>query len=113
MLKDTDFNLRSLENDVQIPATLITDYQAGSENSVPLLYQSGYLTIKKFDRKFNEYTLGFPNDEVKYGFIMRLIPAYMSGREMASDFSTGNFIRDLQAGNVEGFMTRLQSFFST
>jgi Holliday junction resolvase-like predicted endonuclease len=112
MLKDIDFNLSSLENDVQIPADLITDYQAGNENPVPLLYQSGYLTIKNYDRTFNEYTLGFPNDEVKYGFIQRLIPAYMSGREMSSDFSVGNFIRDLQAGNVDGFMTRLQSFFS-
>jgi hypothetical protein len=105
--------LRSLENDVQIPADLITDYQAENEDPIPLLYQSGYLTIKKFDKTFNEYTLGFPNNEVKYGFIVRLIPAYMSGREMSSDFSTGNFIRDLQAGNVDRFMTRLQSFFSS
>ncbi|MCL1942848.1 MAG: ATP-binding protein [Candidatus Azobacteroides sp.] len=113
MLKDIDFNLKSLENDVQIPADLITDYQAGSGNPVPLLYQSGYLTVKKYDKEFNEYTLGFPNNEVKYGFIKRLIPAYMSGREMSGDFSTGNFIRDLRAGNTDGFMTRLQSFFSS
>ncbi|MDR2969485.1 MAG: ATP-binding protein [Tannerellaceae bacterium] len=112
-LKNVDFNLRSLENDVMIPANLMTDYQAGSNNPVPLLYQSGYLTIKKYDRRFNGYILGFPNDEVKYGFILRLIPAWMSGREMISDFFIGNFIRDLQAGNVDGFMTRLQSFFSS
>jgi hypothetical protein len=113
LLKDADFNLKSLENDVQIPANLITDYQAGNENPVPILYQSGYLTIKKYDKEFNEYTLGFPNDEVKYGFMLRLIPAWMSGREMASDFSISHFVRDLRAGNVDGFMTRLQSFFSS
>jgi Holliday junction resolvase-like predicted endonuclease len=112
MLKNKDFNLESLENDMQMPADLITDYQLEYENPVPLLYQSGYLTIKDYDREFNEYTLGFPNDEVKYGFIRRLIPAYMAGREMSSDFSIGNFIRDLRANNVDGFMTRLQAFFA-
>jgi hypothetical protein len=112
MLKNIDFNLRSLENDVQIPADLMTDYKIGDENPIPILYQSGYLTIKKYDKEFNGYTLGFPNDEVKYGFIKRLIPAYMPGREMSSEFYIGNFIRDLRAGNVDGFMTRLQSFFS-
>ncbi|MDR1631781.1 MAG: ATP-binding protein [Dysgonamonadaceae bacterium] len=111
MLRDIDFNVRSLENDVQMPSDLITDYQAGDENPVPILYQSGYLTIKRYDREFNEYTLGFPNEEVKYGFIRRLIPAYMPGREMSNDFSISHFIRDLRACNVDGFMTRLRAFF--
>jgi hypothetical protein len=112
MLKNIDFNLTSLENDVQMPADLITDYQVGNKNPVPILYQSGYLTIKKYDREFNEYTLGFPNEEVKYGFIKRLVPAYIPDREMSTEFSVGNFIRNLRAGNVDGFMTRLQAFFS-
>ena len=112
MLKDNDFNLRSLENDVQIPADLITSYQAGDENPVPLLYQSGYLTIKRYDKEFDGYTLGFPNDEVKYGFMKRLIPVYLPRREMSGDFYVGNFIRDLRAGNVDGFMIRLKAFFS-
>ncbi|GHV29389.1 ATPase AAA [Bacteroidia bacterium] len=112
MLKDIDYNLKSLENDVQIPVDLITNYQAEYGNPIPLLYQSGYLTIKKYDNEFNEYTLGFPNNEVKYGFIRRLIPAYMSGKEMSSDFSIGNFIRDLRANDVDGFMNRLKAFFA-
>jgi hypothetical protein len=112
MLKNIDFDMKSLESDVQMPVEMITDYQAGDENPIPILYQSGYLTIKKYDGEFHEYTLGFPNDEVKYGFIKRLIPAYIPKREMSSEFSVGNFIRDLRADNVDGFMTRLQAFFS-
>ena len=112
MLKDIDFDLKSLENDVRMPEDIMTDYKVGDENPVPVLYQSGYLTIKNYDRKFKEYTLGFPNNEVKYGFIRRLVPAYLPKRDMSSEFSIGNFIRDLEAGNVDGFMTRLQSFFS-
>jgi hypothetical protein len=112
MLKNIDFDLKSLENDIQMPVDMMTDYKAGDENPIPILYQSGYLTIKKYDRKFNGYTLGFPNDEVKYGFIKRLIPAYIRGREMSNEFYIGNFIRDLEAGNVDGFMARLKAFFS-
>ena len=41
-----------------------------------MIYQSGYLTIKNFDKSLNLYTLGFPNDEVKYGFFKFLIPYY-------------------------------------
>ena len=112
MLKDIDFDLKSLENDVRMPEDIMTDYKVGDENPVPVLYQSGYLTIKKYDRKFKEYTLGFPNNEVKYGFIRRLVPAYLPKRDMSREFTVGNFIRDLRAGNVDGFMTRLQAFFS-
>jgi Holliday junction resolvase-like predicted endonuclease len=112
MLKDIDFDLKSLENDVQMPEDMITNYKVGDKDPIPILYQSGYLTIKKYDREFREYTLGFPNNEVKYGFIRRLIPAYVPRREMSSEFSISNFIRDLRVGNVNGFMTRLQAFFS-
>jgi hypothetical protein len=112
MLKNIDFNMENLENDVQMPADLIMDYQVENENPIPLLYQTGYLTIKNYEKEFDEYTLGFPNDEVKYGFIKRLIPAYMPNREMSNEFSIGNFIRDLRAGDVDKFMTRLQTFFS-
>ena len=112
MLKDMDFDLKSLENDVQMSVDSMADYRMEHGNPVPILYQSGYLTIKKYDGKFNEYTLGFPNNEVKYGFIRHLIPVYMQGRDMSQEFTVGNFIRDLMAGNVDGFMTRLKAFFS-
>ena len=45
---------------------------------VPLLYQTGYLTIVAFDPVGREYTLAFPNEEVKYGFVECLIPEYVS-----------------------------------
>jgi hypothetical protein len=112
MLKDRDFDIRSLENDVKIPAQRIADYRVGSENPVPLLYQSGYLTIKSYDALFDEYTLGFPNEEVKYGFLNELLPVYMPEKDVLSEFYVAKFIRDLLAGNVEGFMNRLCAFFA-
>jgi hypothetical protein len=112
MLKDIDFDVKIMENNLHFPVRSITDYQAGNRNPVSLLYQSGYLTIKGYDALLNEYTLGYPNEEVKYGFMNNLLPAFMPDKDVLGEFSIGNFIRDLMAGNVDGFMTRLQAFFS-
>ena len=43
----------------------IDDYRAGATSIVPLLYQSGYLTIKSYDRNMDTYTLGFPNEGMR------------------------------------------------
>jgi len=112
MLKDIDFDLKSLEKDVKIPADAIDKYRVGSGNPVPLLYQSGYLTIKGYDARFNKYILGFPNEEVKYGFLYELLPVYMPKTDILTEFFAGDFIEDLQERNVEGFMIRLKAFFA-
>jgi hypothetical protein len=112
MLKNIDFDISSLEGDVKIPVQSVSDYRAGSRNPVPLLYQSGYLTIKGYDALFNEYILGFPNEEVKYGFLNELLPAYMPEKDTLGEFYSANFIRDLLSGSVESFMHRLSAFFA-
>jgi hypothetical protein len=112
MLKDLNFNIESLENDVKVPVHSITDYRAEYKNPVPLLYQSGYLTIKSYNERFNSYTLGFPNEEVKYGFFNELLPVYIPEKDIHSEFYVEYFIEDLLANNVEGFMIRLKAFFA-
>jgi hypothetical protein len=112
MLKAVDFDIPKLENDVKIPADSIMDYRADNSDPVPVLYQSGYLTVRDYDGMLDEYTLGFPNEEVKYGFFRELMPVYMPGKNTQSEFSGRQFIRDLWALDVEGFMTRLKAFFA-
>jgi hypothetical protein len=112
MLKDLNFDIKSLDNDVRIAARSIADYHAEYEDPVPLLYQSGYLTIKDYDDIFKDYILGFPNEEVKYGFFNELLPVYMSGKNMPGEFSITRFVKDLCENNVEGFMTRMRAFFA-
>jgi len=112
MLKNIDFDVSYLEKDVKIPSRAISEYRVDGNNPTTLLYQSGYLTIKDYDAQLNEYTLGFPNEEVKYGFLYELLPVYMPKTDILSEFYVGHFIRDLQAGNVENFMTRLKAFFA-
>ena len=55
-------------------------------NPIPLIYQSGYLTIKGYDEEFGVYRLGFPNREVEEGFIKYLMPFYTSVDKVESTF---------------------------
>jgi hypothetical protein len=112
MLKDIDFDIKSMENDIRMSADSIADYRIEYEDPLPLLYQSGYLTIKDYDAMLDEYILGFPNGEVKYGFFNELLPVYMPGKNMRGEFRVTNFVRDLWANDVDGFMTRMRAFFA-
>ena len=58
-------------------------------NALPLLYQSGYITIKKYDKLWEKYTLGFPNNEVRVGLTENLLPDYA----YADDYKNSSFIR--------------------
>jgi hypothetical protein len=101
-----------LENNITISADSIVKYRAESRNPTPLLYQSGYLTIKDYNAMFNQYILGFPNEEVKYGFFEELLYVYMPEEDMQGEFYVANFVQDLLANDVDGFMTRLKAFFA-
>ena len=81
-------------------------------NPVPILYQSGYLTIKGFDSRFRTYTLGFPNLEVEEGFIRFLLPFYSNTSKSDSAFEIVHFVHEVESGNTDAFMRRLQSFFA-
>jgi hypothetical protein len=111
-LQKTDFDLRDFSGGVTISAQSITDYRANGSSPVPILYQSGYLTIQGYNRQFDRYTLGFPNEEVEYGFLNSLLPAYLPRMPDSQGFFVGNFVKDLQKGDVEGFMGRLRALFA-
>jgi hypothetical protein len=110
LLKDTDFDLREFGKGISIPVQSIFDYRVPGGNPIPLLYQSGYLTIKGCDRRLRKYTLDFPNEEVRYGFLNSLLPYYMP--DPRNDFYVGNFVEELENGKLEAFMTRLRAFFA-
>jgi predicted DNA-binding ribbon-helix-helix protein len=113
-LTSTGFDIPILENDVTIDANSLMDYRAENEDYIPLLYQSGYLTIKEYDRGLNAYILGFPNEEVKYGFLNELLPQFTpSFGTSSSKFSTIGFIKLLRVGDIEGTMKMLQAYFAT
>ena len=66
MLRKTNYDIRELDG-IEVSEVSLSDDRANINNPVPMIYQSGYLTIKDYDRRFNNYLLDFPNDEVRYG----------------------------------------------
>lgn len=80
---------------------------------VPILYQSGYLTIKRYDAETRLIILGYPNREVERGFLRQLMDIYTSPRAIKSAFNILKFKSELQKGDVDGFMERLQAFFAS
>ncbi|MBO7589161.1 MAG: ATP-binding protein [Bacteroidaceae bacterium] len=111
LLKRSSYDITNIEG-VRLSPGSFADYRANTEMPIPMIYQSGYLTIKGYDRDFNEYTLGYPNGEVKNGFLSFIAPAYVDNYG-SGDFSTSNFARDLRDGHVDAFMTRLQSLIAS
>ena len=82
------------------------------ESPLPLLYQSGYLTIKDYDTRFRSYRLGFPNREVEEGFVKYLVPYYTPNKEEKSQLFVRHFVHDIEDGQAENFMRRLEQFFA-
>lgn len=112
LLKKSDYDLRTLLDGVEAPASSFTEYRANANNPIPLIYQSGYLTIKEYDSRFKNYLLEFPNEEVSYGFVNFLIPFYTSLKDNDQGFYIGKFIYELEHGDCDAFLTRLQAFFA-
>ena len=83
-----------------------------STNPIPVLYQSGYLTIKGYDEEFGMYRLGFPNREVEEGFVRFLLPFYANVNKVESPFEIQKFVREVRSGDYDSFFRRLQSFFA-
>ena len=72
----------------------------------------GYLTIKGYIPEARIFELGFPNREVEEGFLDFLLPYYTPLEESESGFAIWEFIQDVRAGNVDGFIERLQRFLA-
>ena len=111
LLKKTDYDLRNLEG-IELPSNQFADYRADADYPIPVIYQSGYLTIKGYDKEFRSYTLGFPNDEVKYGFLNFLVPYYTGVPSNENLFNIRHFVNELRSGDVDAFLTRLRAFFA-
>jgi hypothetical protein len=113
-VKNERLDLRDFDEDIAISESEIKDFRPGETSVIPLLFQSGYLTIKSYDPGYNVYNLGFPNEEVKYGFLKNLLPTYAPARvSTINSFFAGKFVRDLRENNVEGFMTQLTAFYAS
>ncbi|MDR1814642.1 MAG: ATP-binding protein [Tannerella sp.] len=112
MLERNYFDLSKLNGNVSVTDDYMFDYRANNQDPIPVLYQSGYLTVKGYDNLYNEYQLGFPNEEVKYGFLDQLLSIYSYNSYPANGFSVAKISQSLQKGDIKTVMLMLQSFFA-
>lgn len=111
LLQRDEYNLNDMEH-AKVDADTLNSIDSTSQDPIPVIYQSGYLTIKDYDQEFGEYTLGFPNEEVEIGFTKFLLPWYISKERSRSAFDLKNFVLDIRSGNAEQFVKRLKSLFA-
>ncbi len=111
LLQRAEYNLEQL-SDVSADSDVLNSVDSESGTPIPVIYQSGYLTIKGYDSEFGTYTLGFPNQEVEEGFTKFLMPCYIHPGGRKSPFLINNFVRDVRAGNTAQFIKRLRTLFA-
>lgn len=111
LLKKHHYDLRRMAHE-ETTAEVLNSIDSVSDNPIPVIYQSGYLTIKGYDQRFETYRLGFPNREVEEGFIKFLLPFYINTSAVESAFEIRKFVREVESGDYDAFFRRLQSFFA-
>ena len=92
------------------------DFDAPTEGMttiMPLLYQSGYVTIKDYDEDFSSYTLGIPNNEVRIGLTKALVPAYVMPNTLIVNNTARNIARHLTKDDLDAALSLLQTFLGT
>ena len=111
LLTHTDENMNEITGKYYSAEEFI-DYKANVEQPLPMIYQSGYLTIKDFDLRRNVFLLDFPNNEVKKGFLTLVAGSYFNTRE-----SIYSWIRQaafqLEDGKLDDFRTGLTAFLAS
>ena len=111
LLQQSNYPLENLTKD-SITADTLNSIDALDSNPIPVIYQSGYLTIKDYDEEFKEYTLTYPNQEVEEGFTSYLLKHYAGKSTEYSPNFVKEFVKDLRKGNINGFMQRMAAMLS-
>ena len=94
-----------LDQDVKIGAQVVQDFRYNDHDAIiPLLFQSGYLTIKKTIAKATIFQLGYPNEEVRFGFLRELLPLYSSLTRSDIDITVLELYDFLDSGDLAGAM---------
>ena len=106
-VKPSEIGRRQLKSSVfDAPTETMTD-------AVPLLYQSGYITIKDYNKMQDLYTLDIPNKEVRLGLMESLLPYYVNNKTPEATTMVAYLFYDIQNGDMDAALHRLQEFLST
>ena len=112
-LRENRFDVRKFtDRTIYASESVLKDYTGDNLNPVPLLYQTGYLTIADYDAKKKRYTLCFPNEEVKYGFLESLMPSYVPNATAGSGLDIFTLDEYIENGNLDQIRDVLTALFA-
>jgi hypothetical protein len=111
LLAHSDENVNEITGKFYSPEEFI-DYKANVEQPLPMIYQSGYLTIKEFDMEEMTFLLDFPNNEVKRGFLTMVASSYF-GDKMETASWIRKAVSQLKKGELDDFRTGMTSFLAS
>ena len=111
LLTHFDENINEIVNKYY-PVSSFIDYKADKEAPLPMIYQSGYLTIKDWEMDTNSYLLDFPNDEVKHGFLTMLATSYLKPSG-STDAWVVQVVKVMKEGDCRELENLLSSFFAS
>ena len=94
-------------------ASYFMDYRADAEDPLAMFYQSGYLTIKDYDKKYGDYTLDYPNDEVRSGFVSLVSNSYLKSNSAEQDNWVKNLDKMLRRCDLDGIRDAYTSFLAS
>lgn len=97
---------------IEIESSYLESSGVLTQDPIPSLYQTGYLTIKDYDPIFRTYTLDYPNQEVREGFASFLVPYYIKRESTPGHFSVSKFIKAVNTGNISEFMNLFESMIA-
>ena len=110
-LKNSEIDETTLDSMPMIPESDFDVSPEISDNVLPMLYQTGYLTIKDYDRALHLYTLGYPNKEVKIGFTQGLLAQYKNKSTTGSGFVAKFFVA-MYKHDIDAALTLMQSYLA-
>ncbi|MGP1438373.1 MAG: PD-(D/E)XK nuclease domain-containing protein, partial [Treponema sp.] len=114
LLEQNAFKIPDLEGNIRLTFRSMDAYRLDYDNLAPLLFQSGYLTIKDYDRELDMYVLGYPNDEVKYAFLECLMAVYTSARKDSSgEFMIDKFLDSIRKGDIDVVLTLIKALMAS
>lgn len=107
------FNTRLAELDGQkVRESDFSISPESADTALPILYQAGYLTIKDYDTRFERYTLGFPNNEVRFGFLNAFMPIVSNIARPVGGSMLINVTQFLEAGDIDSALSQIKAYIA-
>lgn len=113
MMRKKSFDVRKFsDNSIYADESSLLDYTGDSLTFIPLLYQTGYLTIEEYNKRLKRYILCLPNEEVRYGLLNSIMPSYVPDARAENGLDIFTLEEYISSGNLDRIKDFLTALFA-